>query len=97
MNLNKRPVFTPVSVFILIIVSAAGVAMVFGALFPKAHASFTYALLFYGPAWLATNGLFGGPQNAPGWSYLPSMVLAVAGQNSVIWILVNWGRNKLKS
>lgn len=96
MKPTNKSIFTPVSVFILIILSAAGVAMVYGALFPKTHVSFSYALIFYGPAWLATNALFGGPQNAPSWSYLPSMAMAVAGQNTLVWALIAWGRNKLK-
>lgn len=91
----NKPIFTPVSVFILVILWAAGVAMVYGALFPRAHESCNYALLFYAPAWLATNALFGGPHNAPGWSYLPSIALAVAGQNAALWALITCARNKL--
>ncbi len=43
---------------------------------------------FYAIAWLVVNGMFGGIHGDPAWSLLPSIVIAVIGQNAVLWLLI---------
>jgi hypothetical protein len=43
--------------------------------------------VFYAPAWLLCNALFGGIHGAAGWTMLPSIVLAVGAQNVVIYFV----------
>ena len=71
--------------------SAAGIALVYWGFGAQDDASPVQQLwLFYAPAWLLANMLFGGIHNAPAWSFLPSVVLAVVGQNLVLWRLCSW-------
>ena len=44
--------------------------------------------VFYMPAWLPVNGAFGGIHGAPGWSFGPSIFIAVILQNLVLaWVV----------
>jgi hypothetical protein len=87
---------TPLGFFLLFGLSAMGIALVYGSLYPQAPDSIKTAMLFYAPAWMFTNALFGGPQNASPWSYWPSIVLAVVGQNVLLWKLFYWLRTKMR-
>ena len=40
--------------------------------------------MFYLPTWILSLGMFGGIHGAPGWSFLPSIVLAVLVQLVVV-------------
>ena len=46
--------------------------------------------MFYFPTWILSLGMFGGIHGAPGWSFLPSIVLAVLVQSGLIWALGTW-------
>ena len=71
--------------------SAAGIGLVYWGFGAQDAASPIQQLwLFYAPAWLLANMLFGGIHNAPAWSFFPSVVLAVVGQNLVLWRLCSW-------
>lgn len=73
------------------LVSAACIGLVYWGFRAQDDASPIQQLwLFYAPAWLLANMLFGGIHNAPAWSFFPSVVLAVVGQNLVLWRLCSW-------
>jgi hypothetical protein len=44
--------------------------------------------LLYWPSWIVVNGFFGGIHGAPGWTLMPSVVIAVMGQNLLLWLVV---------
>lgn len=46
--------------------------------------------LFYAPIWILCNAMFGGIHGAPAWSFLPSVVMAVVGQNLILWLGARW-------
>ena len=73
------------------LVCALGSVTVYLGITDRAVPSIANAVwMFYLPAWLLCNGLFGGIHGAPAWSLVPSIVMAVCLQNLVIWKLVAW-------
>jgi hypothetical protein len=75
--------------------SMLGVGAVYWAFSAEAPAIVSVFWVFYAPAWLVSNGLFGGIHGAPAWSMLPSIVIAVFGQNLLVWLIVRWALNRL--
>jgi hypothetical protein len=47
-------------------------------------------MLFYFPAWLGVNAVFGGIHGAPAWSEIPSVAIAFIVQNVVLWYGAKW-------
>lgn len=45
--------------------------------------------IFYLPTWILTNAAIGGIHGAPAGSFIPSVVIAVVVQNSLIWLIVH--------
>ena len=46
--------------------------------------------MFYLPTWILSLGMFGGIHGAPGWSFVPSLVLAVLVHSGLIGALGTW-------
>jgi hypothetical protein len=43
---------------------------------------------FYAWSWVVSFGMFGGMEVAPAWAPIPAAILAVAGQNLLIYVLI---------
>jgi hypothetical protein len=78
-----------------LVISAIGCAAVHVSLSRSAPVAVLPVAIFYGPAWLITNAFFGGIHGAPRWSYAPSILIAVLGQNALFWWVSRFIRNKL--
>src|SRR5579859_7331730 len=78
-----------------LVVSAFGCVAVHVSLSRSAPVAVLPVAIFYGPAWLITNAFFGGIHGAPRWSFAPSIVIAVLGQNALIWWVLRFIGNKL--
>jgi hypothetical protein len=87
---------SPHRILVQAALSALGIGLVYGSLYPQAPGIIKAVMLFYAPAWIFTNAVFGGPHDAPAWSYWPSIILAVVGQNALAWKLIIWVRSKAK-
>ena len=72
-------------------ISIAGISFGIAGLAPNKEPGLAQAIwLFYAPAWILSNALFGGIHGAPAWSFWPSIVLAVLVQSGLIWALGSW-------
>lgn len=86
---------TPWRIALFCGVSMLGVGAVHWVLLAEPPAIVSVLWVLYAPAWLVSNGLFGGIHGAPAWSMFPSIVIAVFGQNLIIWLVVRWALNRL--
>jgi hypothetical protein len=78
-----------------LIASALGCASIDASFAHEAPVAAIPINMFYMPVWLMANSFFGGIHGAPRWSFMPSIVIAVFGQNAIIWWLTRVIRNKL--
>jgi hypothetical protein len=83
-TISRQVVFQAIS---FIIVSTLGVLLVLSVFYDAASPLMRVLWVFYAPAWLISNGLFGGIHGAPAWALIPSIVIAVVGQNALLWFV----------